>query len=111
MNTPTCRCSLLRLGLHKDNAVAYNHKGEKHHFCCQGYVDVFITDQSRYLQETNDLVDEAYRMGRVLIENLFKESSGGKVTEGITFFATRYLLTNASRFTKSQAVLKEIGNE
>ena len=73
---PTCGCSLVRLGISRENSVAYYHDGEEYHFCCQGFVDVFITNQSRYLRETNDLVDEAYPMGRVLIENLFKESSG-----------------------------------
>lgn len=59
MNTPicpTCGCSLVRLGIKKDYAVVHHHKDEKYYFCCQGCVDVFITDPSKYLQETNDLI-------------------------------------------------------
>ena len=53
---PACGCSLVRLGISKDKAVAHDHNDEKLHFCCQGCVDVFITDPHKYLKETNDLI-------------------------------------------------------
>ena len=59
MNTqicPTCGCSLVRLGVGKDKAVAHHHRDKNYHFCCQGCVEVFITDPSKYLQETKDLI-------------------------------------------------------
>ncbi len=52
----TCGCSLTRLGISKDNSVAHQHDGEEHRFCCQGCVDVFITEPAKYLQETKDLI-------------------------------------------------------
>jgi len=52
----TCGCSLTRLGISKNNSVAHRHNGEEYRFCCQGCVDVFITDPQKYLQETNDLI-------------------------------------------------------
>ena len=52
----TCGCSLVRLGISKEQAVAYSHNGEEHHFCCQGCTDLFITDPPKYLQETSNLI-------------------------------------------------------
>lgn len=52
----TCGCSLVRLGISKDNSVTHLHNGEEYCFCCQGCVDLFITDPGAYLQETNDLI-------------------------------------------------------
>ncbi len=52
----TCGCSLVRLGVSKEDSVAHHHKGEEYRFCCQGCVDVFITDPEKYLKDTNDLI-------------------------------------------------------
>ena len=52
----TCGCSLVRLGVGKDQAVTYSHNGEEYTFCCQACVDLFIGDPQKYLQETNDLI-------------------------------------------------------
>ena len=52
----TCGCSLVRLGISNDKAVAYSYNGEEHYFCCQGCVDLFITDPQKYLQKTNDVI-------------------------------------------------------
>ncbi len=52
----TCGCSLVRLGISKEQAVTYSHSGEEHHFCCQGCTDLFITDPQKYLEETNNLI-------------------------------------------------------
>ncbi|MGH7449898.1 MAG: YHS domain-containing protein, partial [bacterium] len=59
MNTlicPTCGCSLVRLGVARDRAVAYRYHDQEYHFCCRACVDIFITDPEKYLQETSDLV-------------------------------------------------------
>ena len=59
MNTlicPTCGCSLVRLGITKDKATSYRHNRQEYHFCCQGCVDLFITDPEEHLQETNNLI-------------------------------------------------------
>ena len=59
MNTlicPTCGCSLVRLGVKKDQAVPHSYNGQEYHFCCQACTDLFIGDPQKYLQETNDLI-------------------------------------------------------
>ena len=50
---PSCGCSLVRLGITKDKAVSYHHNGEEHRFCCQGCVEVFVTDPEEYLREVS----------------------------------------------------------
>ena len=52
----TCGCSLVRLGVSKEQAVPYNYDGKEYFFCCQGCVDLFITDSQKYMQETDDLI-------------------------------------------------------
>ena len=52
---PTCGCSLVRLGISKDRAVAYSHEGNEYLFCCKGCVDIFIADPKKYLDEISDL--------------------------------------------------------
>ena len=59
MKTPicsTCGCSLVRLGIADDDALGYRHEATDYIFCCQGCVEVFITDPQKYLKETNDLI-------------------------------------------------------
>lgn len=51
-----CGCSLVRLGISKDKAVAYRHEGEEHHFCRRGCLDLFRTDPQRALHETGDVI-------------------------------------------------------
>ncbi len=53
---PTCGCSLVRLGVGKDQAAIHSYNGEEYHFCCQQCADLFFTDPQRYLQETKDLI-------------------------------------------------------
>ena len=53
---PTCGCSLVRLGISKDQATAYRYDNKELYFCCQGCVDVFINDPQKYLQETKDMI-------------------------------------------------------
>ena len=52
----TCGCSLVRLGVSKEDSVAHHHKGEEYRFCCQGCADLFAQDPPKYLQETSDLI-------------------------------------------------------
>ena len=52
---PTCGCSLVRLGIAKDEAVSYLHNGEEHRFCCEGCVDVSVANPDKYLQEVSNL--------------------------------------------------------
>ena len=52
----TCGCSLVRLGVSREETATYRHNGEEYTFCCQGCVDLFIADPQKYIQETNDLI-------------------------------------------------------
>ncbi len=59
MKTPicsTCGCSLVRLGISNDDAVVYRHDATDYIFCCQGCVDLFVTDPRKFLQETEDII-------------------------------------------------------
>lgn len=53
---PSCGCSLVRLGISKENSIAHRHNGEEYRFCCQGCADLFVTDPEKYLRETNELI-------------------------------------------------------
>ncbi len=53
---PTCSCSLVRLKISKDSAPTSRYEGEEYHFCCQGCVDIFVTDPQKYLQEISDFI-------------------------------------------------------
>ena len=53
---PTCGCSLVRLGISKDKATAYRHEGTEYFFCCQGCLDVFVSNPENRLEETKDLI-------------------------------------------------------
>ena len=59
MNTlicPTCGCSLVRLGIRKDQATLHRHGGKDLYFCCQGCVHVFLEDPAKAINETKDLI-------------------------------------------------------
>ena len=53
---PTCGCSLVRLGIGKDDAVAYSHEKKEYFFCCDGCQKQFVTDPEKYLRETSGLI-------------------------------------------------------
>ncbi len=53
---PTCGCSLVRLGISKDDAVAYSHEGKEHYFCCDGCLEQFATDPGKHVRETRGLI-------------------------------------------------------
>ena len=52
----TCGCSLVRLGISKEESARYRHHDREYHFCCQGCADLFAQDPRKYLQETSDLI-------------------------------------------------------
>ena len=53
---PTCGCSLVRLGISEDEAIAHSHEGREYYFCCDGCLEHFITDPRKHLRETGDLL-------------------------------------------------------
>ncbi len=53
---PLCGCSLVRLGISKENSIAHGHDGEEVYFCCQGCVDVFAANPEERLQETRGMI-------------------------------------------------------
>ncbi len=53
---PACGCSLVRLGISKENSVANHYNGKEYRFCCQGCADLFIAYPEKYLKQTKDLV-------------------------------------------------------
>jgi YHS domain-containing protein len=53
---PYCGCSLVRLGVSKDKAATHTYEGSEYHFCCQGCVDLFVTDPPKHRRRTKDLV-------------------------------------------------------
>ncbi len=36
---PTCGCSLVRLGISKDEAVAHSYESKEYFFCCDGCLE------------------------------------------------------------------------
>ncbi|HHC78757.1 MAG TPA: YHS domain-containing protein [Flavobacteriia bacterium] len=52
----TCGCSLVRLGISKDKASTTYYNGNKLYFCCDGCVNLFVSNPKKYLAETKDLV-------------------------------------------------------
>ena len=52
----TCGCSLVRLGIARENSATYRHADEEFSVCCQGCADLFVTDPDKYLNETSDLI-------------------------------------------------------
>ena len=51
-----CGCSLVRLGISKDQSIPLRHGDQEHYFCCQGCADLFAAAPERHLQRTNDIV-------------------------------------------------------
>jgi YHS domain-containing protein len=48
---PACGCSLVRLSVGKDEAVAHRYNEREYLFCCQGCVDVFAAEPEKLRQE------------------------------------------------------------
>ena len=53
---PACGCSLVRLGISKDNAVSYRYREKQYWFCCAGCLELFKSQAEQLLKETADLV-------------------------------------------------------
>jgi YHS domain-containing protein len=53
---PTCGCSLVRLGINREQATHAAHAGTLHFFCCDGCADIFRADPDRYLTQIADVV-------------------------------------------------------
>ncbi len=52
---PTCGCSLIRLGISKENAVFHHYQGKQYWFCCDGCLDLFKNNPEQLLKETSNL--------------------------------------------------------
>lgn len=53
---PSCGCSLVRLGVDLATAKTYEHVGACYSFCCQGCLDIFVTDPEKYVLEIANVV-------------------------------------------------------
>ena len=53
---PACGCSLVRLGIKKEEAASHIYSGRQYEFCCKSYVDVFLANPEQRLAETEALV-------------------------------------------------------
>jgi hypothetical protein len=51
-----CGCSLLRLGVSREDASRHVHAGEELLFCCAGCRDLFVLDPAARLAEVRDVV-------------------------------------------------------
>ena len=56
MICPTCSCSLIRLGINKEQATRYEYQSAPHFFCCQGCLELFKQTPEAYLKEMSDMV-------------------------------------------------------
>lgn len=52
----TCGCSLVRLGISREQASHLTHNGVDHHFCCDGCAERFPSDPDRYVAQIQDVV-------------------------------------------------------
>jgi YHS domain-containing protein len=53
---PTCGCSLVRLGVTREQSVHASRAGTLYFFCCAGCADTFRTDPEHYLARIADVV-------------------------------------------------------
>jgi YHS domain-containing protein len=75
---PICGCSLVRLGIGKENAVAYVYESTEYLFCCQGCVRQFICEPSRYLREVSDLIVCPVCLGEKPLKSAMKIEFAGE---------------------------------
>jgi len=52
---PTCGCSLVRLGLSREQALTFHYNGKRYWFCCAGCLELFQTTPEQLLLETSGL--------------------------------------------------------
>ena len=50
---PMCGCSLVRLGIKKEDAVPHTYAGKDYFFCCSGCLKRFMTDPEKHLADTD----------------------------------------------------------
>ena len=43
-------------GRHQGSGGCHRHEGEEYLFCCQGCLDLFVTDPKKHLEETSGLI-------------------------------------------------------
>jgi YHS domain-containing protein len=53
---PTCGCSLVRLGISKDNSIVYDYERKDYRFCCDGCAKIFANSPKKYLREIKNIV-------------------------------------------------------
>lgn len=53
---PTCGCSLVRLGIKRENAASYEYEGQELLFCCQRCAELFREKPDMYLEEIRDWI-------------------------------------------------------
>jgi YHS domain-containing protein len=53
---PTCGCSLVRLGITREQAARAAYARTLYLFCCEGCAERFRADPERYLAQTADVV-------------------------------------------------------
>ncbi len=51
----TCGCSLVRLGIRKDQAIRQEYGSATYFFCCQGCLSLFKQAPEMHLNETSDI--------------------------------------------------------
>ncbi len=74
---PTCGCSLVRLGIRKDNSIVYSYDGKDYYFCCDGCVKVFANSPKKYLQEIKNKVVCPICLGEKSIKHTINLSHNG----------------------------------
>jgi len=52
---PACGCSLVRLGIAQDKAIAHHYQKKRYWFCCKGCLELFEKDPEPLLIETSAL--------------------------------------------------------
>ena len=75
---PACGCSLVRLGIGKDQSVTCQHGGEEYHFCCQGCVDLFTANPEKYLLELRELIVCPSCLAEKFVAQAVKLNIGGE---------------------------------
>lgn len=53
---PTCGCSLIRLGITKENSITQIYDGKEYFFCCDGCAELFRHNPQVLLSETSNIV-------------------------------------------------------
>lgn len=53
---PTCGCSLVRLGIKREEAARFEYQGDELLFCCAGCAEAFRDKPDEYLAEVRDWI-------------------------------------------------------